>query len=340
MQRLLWLLLLIGVLLFFMTSCQSNDDTNSSSQNNSEKPSDEEDVTANQEYEKLPKTPLQKLDQGEQVVALQYFLEQLGYSFSDQGNYNEQVTWAITDFQIQQEDLLVSGIYDEDTKQKIEEVIQSEKTYKPGKGLPAPTEPAFTDAGTEVISNPYDQLVLVNKDFSLPADYIPDDLVIPNVPFPFIEDIPKKYMRQAAADALEELFADAQEEGLELYAQSGYRSYDRQDTIFAANAAENGEKHANKYSARPGESEHQTGLAMDVTSPEVNFSLETEFGETKEGKWVKENATNYGFIIRFPEGKEEITKYQFEPWHLRYVGQKAAEEIMNQNITLEEYLEK
>ncbi|MFS0749096.1 D-alanyl-D-alanine carboxypeptidase family protein [Oceanobacillus sp. 1P07AA] len=338
MQRLLWLLL-IGVLLF-MSACQSNDDNNSSSQDNSEKPKEEEDVTGNQGYEQLPEPPLQKLDQGEQVVALQHFLEQLGYSFSDQGNYNEQVTWAITDFQIQQENLLVSGIYDGNTKQKFEEVLQSESAYKPGEGLLAPTEPAFSDAGTEVISNPYDQLVLVNKDFSLPADYIPDDLVIPNVPFPFTEDIPKKYMRQAAADALEELFADAQKEGLDLYAQSGYRSYDRQDTIFAANAAENGEKHANTFSARPGESEHQTGLAMDVTSPEVNFNLETEFGETNEGKWVKENAAKYGFIIRFPEGKEDITKYQFEPWHLRYVGHKAAEEIMNEDITLEEYLEK
>ncbi|BAC12486.1 carboxypeptidase [Oceanobacillus iheyensis HTE831] len=339
MQRLLWLLL-IGVLLLFISACQSNDDNHSSSQETLENPTNDEDVTANQNNKELPETPLQKLDQGEEVDALQYFLEQLGYNFSEQGNYNEQVTWAITDFQLQQEDLLVSGVYNEDTKQKIEEVIQSENSYKPGEGLPAPTEPAFTDAGTEIISNPYDQLALVNKEFSLPADYIPDDLVIPNVPFPFTEDIPKKYMRQAAADALEELFADALEENLELYAQSGYRSYDRQDNIFAANAAENGEKHANTFSARPGESEHQTGLAMDVTSPEVNFNLVTEFGETKEGKWVKENAANYGFIIRFPEGKEDITKYQFEPWHLRYVGHKAAEEIMNQDITLEEYLEK
>lgn len=146
-------------------------------------------------------------------------------------------------------------------------------------------------------------------------------------------------MRQAAAAALEELFQAAEEAELELFAQSGYRSYERQDSIFAANVQAHGEEAANNFSARPGESEHQSGLTMDVTSPAVDFDLVIEFGETEEGKWIKENAADYGFIIRYPEGKEDITIYQFEPWHLRYVGVKAAKEIMSQAITLEEYLE-
>ncbi|WP_337020524.1 M15 family metallopeptidase, partial [Oceanobacillus massiliensis] len=192
--------------------------------------------------------------------------------------------------------------------------------------------------GTEVIANPYDQIALINKEHALPADYIPEDLVIPDVPFPFAEDLPKKQMREAAAKSLEQLFNKANEAGLELYAQSGYRSYERQDAIFASNVLKHGEEEANTFSARPGESEHQSGLTMDITSPNVNFDLITEFGETEEGKWIQENAAEFGFIIRFPEGKEEITKYQYEPWHLRFVGKKAAKDIMSQGITLEEYL--
>jgi D-alanyl-D-alanine carboxypeptidase len=77
---------------------------------------------------------------------------------------------------------------------------------------------------------------------------------------------------------------------------------------------------------------------MDITSPAVGYDLNTDFGKTDEGKWVKENAADYGFIIRYPEGKEDITKYQYEPWHLRYVGKKAAKEIADNNLTLEEYI--
>src|SRR5699024_10169903 len=121
-------------------------------------------------------------------------------------------------------------------------------------------------------------------------------------------------------------------------ALSGYRSYERQDAIFASNAEKHGEDHANTYSARPGESEHQTGLVMDVTSRAIGFSLEIEFENTAEGQWVQENAHDYGFIIRYPDGKDSITQYQYEPWHLRYVGVSAATAIKNDDTTLEQYL--
>ncbi|MCF6137217.1 M15 family metallopeptidase [Pseudalkalibacillus berkeleyi] len=192
--------------------------------------------------------------------------------------------------------------------------------------------------GTKVVTNMNDTLVLVNKERNLPSDYIPEDLVIPNVPFPFEEDSPKKKMRKIAASPLEEMFAQAERDGIPLFAQSGYRSYDRQAAIFASNVQEDGEEEANKYSARPGQSEHQSGLTMDVTSPEVNFDLTQALGDTKTGIWLEENAHQFGFIIRYPEGKEEITGYQYEPWHLRYVGKKHAERIHEQNMTLEEYL--
>ncbi|WBW95184.1 D-alanyl-D-alanine carboxypeptidase family protein [Oceanirhabdus sp. W0125-5] len=190
-----------------------------------------------------------------------------------------------------------------------------------------------------VISNPDDILALVNKSNKLPSDYIPNNLVVPNVPFPFKSYHSKKLMRKDAAQALEELFEQAKKENIKLYALSGYRSYERQASIFASNVKKKGLEKANQFSARPGESEHQTGLAMDITSPSVKNVLTQRFGQTPEGKWVKANAHKFGFIIRYPQGKEHITGYQYEPWHLRYVGKEAAEEIKNNNFTLEEYLD-
>ncbi|MCL7747292.1 MULTISPECIES: M15 family metallopeptidase [Bacillaceae] len=183
-----------------------------------------------------------------------------------------------------------------------------------------------------------DVLLLVNKERNLPKDYVPSDLVEPNVPFPFIEDLPQRLMRQEAAEALEDLFEKANDDNLNLYAQSGYRSYERQESIFAYYVERSGEEKASQVSANAGHSEHQTGLAMDVTSPEVNFQLVTSFEDTPEGQWIKENAAQFGFIIRYPKDKEKITGYQYEPWHLRFVGKEPAKVIYEQGLTLEEYL--
>ena len=164
--------------------------------------------------------------------------------------------------------------------------------------------------------------VLVNKELVLSAEYVPQDLVVPNIPFSFTEDLPKRKMRQEAARAVEMLFTQAEHDGLQLTSVSAYRSYLRQQEIFTHNSKVRGETEANKVSARPGESEHQTGLAIDVSAPAVDYQLIEEFGETKEGRWLRENAHKYGFIIRYPKGKEETTGYQYEPWHIRYVGRK------------------
>src|SRR5699024_2355749 len=165
---------------------------------------------------------------------------------------------------------------------------------------------------TKISENPYDGLALINKEHALPAEYIPEDLVTPDVRFPFTEDLPNKQMRQSAARALKDLIKDAYDAGRDLFTQSVYRSYERQEAIFAANIEKNGEKEANKYSARPGESEHQSGLTMDVTSPGVEYDLVIAFEDTPEGKWIKKHASDYGFIIRYPKGKEDITQYQYE----------------------------
>jgi LAS superfamily LD-carboxypeptidase LdcB len=200
---------------------------------------------------------------------------------------------------------------------------------------PTPGQPAISP---NIISNPGAILVLVNKHNNLPSGYVPQNLVVPNVSFSFKEYDEKKQMRKEAASALEEMFRAAKADGINLYAVSGYRSYARQEAIFASNGRKYGLEKANQFSAKPGQSEHQTGLAMDITCTSVSYGLTQRFGSTKEGIWVKENANKFGFILRYQQGKESITGYQYEPWHLRYVGKEAAKEITERNVTLEEYL--
>lgn len=176
--------------------------------------------------------------------------------------------------------------------------------------------------GLETIQNPENILALVNKQYALPGNYEPSDLVIPDVEFSFEEKIQKRYIRKEAADALKTMFDAAKKEGYELAAVSGYRSYDRQKVIFDNEVSLKGERKAKEAVAYPGESEHQTGLAMDISSRSNGFELNEAFGSTADGKWVQDNAYKYGFIIRYPKNKEDITKYEYEPWHLRYVGDR------------------
>ncbi|MDP5275142.1 M15 family metallopeptidase [Chengkuizengella axinellae] len=191
--------------------------------------------------------------------------------------------------------------------------------------------------GIPQVTNQESTAVLVNKQRSLQENYVPNDLVQPNIPFSFAGESEKKWLRQEAATALEQLFAKAEQNQIELNAVSGYRSYLTQQSIFNWNVQEQGEEQARRYSAYPGTSEHQTGLAMDVSSPSVNNALHESLGDTKEGQWLAEHAAEFGFIIRYPQDKEHITGYAYEPWHLRYVGKEIAADIMEQGITLEEY---
>lgn len=154
--------------------------------------------------------------------------------------------------------------------------------------------------------------------------------------------ISKHYNRgenQTARQHLNEMMQDAKKEGLNIVYRSGFRSYQEQVGLYNSYVARDGQKAADKYSARPGFSEHQTGLAFDVGTPPGNKDFLEAYGETPEGKWLAEHAHEYGFILRYPKGKEHITGYQYEPWHFRYVGLKHAKDIHNQHQTLEEYLD-
>ncbi|WP_054743537.1 M15 family metallopeptidase [Cellulosilyticum ruminicola] len=175
-------------------------------------------------------------------------------------------------------------------------------------------------------NNPYH--ILVNKQVGLSKDYKPSNLIMPKVKFLNPGNIEKNYMEYHAAKALEKMFNEANKEGVKLVAVSGYRSYSRQQQLYENAVALRGVNQ--KGTAKPGESEHQTGLAMDIND------INQKFENTKEGKWLAKNAHKYGFIIRYPKGKEKITGYIYEPWHIRYVGNELATYCYENKLTLEE----
>ncbi|QLK85242.1 D-alanyl-D-alanine carboxypeptidase family protein [Staphylococcus sp. 17KM0847] len=164
-----------------------------------------------------------------------------------------------------------------------------------------------------------DGILMVNKTIALPASYDPGE-------------------NPKAQKALQQLFDDAQKEGMSLYKISGYRSYPTQVELYKSYVQRDGKKAADQYSARPGHSEHQTGLAFDVGGVHSDENLYARFGKTKEGQWIAKHAHQYGFIVRYPKGKENITGYQYEPWHLRYLGKDKATEVYKSGEALEEYL--
>ncbi|MFP7298680.1 D-alanyl-D-alanine carboxypeptidase family protein [Neobacillus niacini] len=193
------------------------------------------------------------------------------------------------------------------------------------------------DDSIQVVAQPNSIPVLVNKSLSLPENFVPKNLVYLDVPFIFLGKSEKRMMRKEAATALEQLFAGAKEEGVTLLGVSAYRSYQTQKALFERYVSIDGYEKARTYSAIPGTSEHQTGLAIDVTGGNGKCAAEDCFAGTVEAAWLEQNAAEYGFIIRYPKGKDKITGYKYEPWHLRYVGKDVAIDVAAKGITLEEY---
>ena len=172
--------------------------------------------------------------------------------------------------------------------------------------------------------------ILVNKHNYLTEDYVPENL----------ENINSSYalsnmkMVSEAKNAFENLSKDASKQNLKVIAMSTYRSYEYQVDLYNRYVKTDGKEAADTYSGRPGNSEHQTGLAVDVYNVKESY---TNFEKTKEYTWMKDNAYKYGFILRFPKDKENETGYEFESWHYRYVGLEAAKYIKEHNISFEEY---
>lgn len=157
-------------------------------------------------------------------------------------------------------------------------------------------------------------ILIVNKTYAYPANY-------------------NSGIDQNAQTALDALIAAASIEGIELFVRSGFRSFETQTELYNRYVSNDGKEAADRYSARPGHSEHQTGLAFDMNS------LDESFGETKEGIWLAEHCMEYGFIIRYPKAKEDLTGYIYEPWHIRYLGTDIAKAVADSGLCLEEYLE-
>lgn len=200
---------------------------------------------------------------------------------------------------------------------------------------PTPTPTPTFDRAQFSIDDPASPWVVVNKLRPLqPTTYVPADLV--RVPVPYANE---PFLRQEAADAVVALFAAAQAEaGLSLQSQSAYRSYDVQVRIYNGIVDSRGEEFANLVSARPGHSEHQTGLTIDISSVPSVCALDPCFGDTDHGRWLAANAHRFGFHLRYQPETTPITGYSYEPWHFRYVGVELATELHDTGVrTLEEF---
>ncbi len=176
-----------------------------------------------------------------------------------------------------------------------------------------------------------DILMINNKTYKLPDDYEPDDLVDVKNWYAYGNN-PK--LRKEAYEKFIEMFNKAKEEKLTIIINSSYRSYKYQEDLYNSYLTQNGKSATDAYAARPGHSEHQTGLTIDVTTYGANGDT---FDKTDEFKWLQDNAYKYGFILRYPKGKEYITGYKYESWHYRYVGVDAATTIHDNDITFDEY---
>ena len=157
-------------------------------------------------------------------------------------------------------------------------------------------------------------ILIVNKTYSVPKDYNPGSLTI------------------EAKNAFDEMQKSASNDNIKLWIASGYRSYSLQTSLYNNYVLKDGKEKADTYSARPGHSEHQTGLAMDLNI------IDSSFEGTPEAIWIASNCYKYGFIVRYPKGKENITGYKYEPWHVRYLGKDIAKKVYESGKTLEEYL--
>ena len=190
-------------------------------------------------------------------------------------------------------------------------------TEKPTTKAPAPDRVSTSSKGYEIKTvngvTYVDGVLVANKTYGLPASYYTGDLT-------------------AECDsAYDRLKAAAAKAGYSLYISSGFRDYETQEVIYNRYVANDGKANADRYSARPGHSEHQTGLAIDLNG------VSDAFGDTATGKWVAAHCHEYGFILRYPKGKEAQTGYMYEPWHIRYVGKSVATKIAESGLCLEEY---
>ena len=201
-------------------------------------------------------------------------------------------------------------------------------------------ENVVTKVNTKTIYAPYTHTettdmkkgngILVNKYYGLPDKYEPNDVVPMNNWYSY----PNNSIRTEVYEAFKEMSKAAKESGITLIVNSSYRNYESQKQIYDEYEDKKGKEYADKYAARPNYSEHQTGLALDIFTPGSGM---TNFENTEAFKWLSENCYKYGFILRYPKDKEDITGYKYESWHYRYLGKDLAKKVYDSNITFDEY---
>jgi len=189
-------------------------------------------------------------------------------------------------------------------------------------------QPYYTNTKkTPHINTPY---ILSNKYFYMEKNYVPNNLE--TIDFKYSSG--NRMLVQEARLAFQKMAEDASLAGFSIRAISAYRSYQYQENLYQGYVNQDGKEKADTYSARPGFSEHQTGLVVDIDNFEIPY---TRFEETKEFGWMMEHAADYGFILRYPKGKENITGYTYESWHYRYVGCEVAKKMQELKLTFDEY---
>ena len=174
-------------------------------------------------------------------------------------------------------------------------------------------------------------LILVNKFYYLKQDFVPNDRVVVDINYSYANN----RVTKETNDAFVEMAKKAKEDNIKLIANSSYRSYERQEEVYKEFYYSKGISYADKYAARAGYSEHQTGLSLDIFTS--GSSTTSNFEESDAFRWLSENAYKYGFILRYPKGKEYLTGYNYESWHYRYVGKVDAYKIYKENLTFDEY---
>lgn len=195
-------------------------------------------------------------------------------------------------------------------------------------GVPDPIDIIESDNG--------DVLVLVNKLHAVSDTYKPNGMVYMDNRLTTWENLE---LKEEAYNAYKKMYADAKELGYNLKVCSAYRTYKTQVGLFNNSVKNRGWETTYLRSAYPGRSEHHTGLSIDITSKSMGWNLSQDFADYEDGEWLNTHCQDYGFIVRYPKNKTDVTGYAYEPWHFRYVGEEVAKYIMENDLTLEEYLE-
>jgi D-alanyl-D-alanine carboxypeptidase len=181
--------------------------------------------------------------------------------------------------------------------------------------------------------------VVVNKGRALPSTYIPANLTVPGIPLRLSSSSGEMHVRADTAMALETMTKSASGQGIQLMLASGYRSYSDQVSVHQNYAASQGAAAADTFSARAGHSEHQTGLAADLEPTSRKCELDQCFDATPEGQWLAANCYKYGFVIRYQKDTTNLTGYEYEPWHVRYIGTDLAAQLHKTGQTLEQFFD-